>query len=117
MKTIEAYKCNYCTKIYDTKSSCKSHEYRCYFNPRTKSCASCVCLKFDEYEYKSSHLMAIRTCIKNKDITGKLRTKCSDHLFNDGKNGMAEFESVKRKYSPLPFVLSFLSEIGMEPDL
>jgi hypothetical protein len=46
------------------KDSCKSHEYRCYFNPRTKSCASCSFFNYSDYKYATGHSIAIRTCFQ-----------------------------------------------------
>jgi len=40
-KKIIRYKCDYCKKTYANKSAAKRHEWRCFFNPATKSCATC----------------------------------------------------------------------------
>lgn len=32
MKEVRAYKCNYCSKIYENRLTCISYEYRCYYN-------------------------------------------------------------------------------------
>jgi len=44
MKTITAYQCQYCAKVYARSVTAKSHERKCYFNPATQSCASCAFL-------------------------------------------------------------------------
>ena len=75
MEEINAYKCKYCDKIYGNKKSCKSHEYRCYFNPKTRSCASCGFPVRKTINGNKSH-MVINICLANVDITKHLKTKC-----------------------------------------
>lgn len=41
-KEITAHQCDYCTKIYIHKSSAKRHEKVCFYNCKTKSCATCA---------------------------------------------------------------------------
>jgi hypothetical protein len=113
MKTITAYKCNYCTKIYDTAGSCKSHEYRCYFNPRTQSCASCVCLKYDYYRYNPSRSIAVRTCLKNVNIAEKLQTKCEQYCSNAEDGIMEKINEAERGYNPISFVKAHLKKHGI----
>jgi len=80
MKTITAYKCQHCGKIYEKNQSCKSHESKCYFNPKTFSCASCAFKIFGEYKMPNDHFTNVRTCMLNFDITSRLKTKCSQHI-------------------------------------
>jgi hypothetical protein len=42
MEQITAYKCSFCKKINTNKSTIKTHEKKCFFNPETKSCATCL---------------------------------------------------------------------------
>ena len=41
MKEIKAYQCDYCTFNMKTKASVINHENKCFYNPKTKSCATC----------------------------------------------------------------------------
>jgi len=42
MNVITAYQCEHCrTKVYAHRSSARSHELRCFWNPRQMACASC----------------------------------------------------------------------------
>jgi len=43
MKTVTAYKCEFCHhgRPYASQSACAAHEDRCFHNPATRSCATC----------------------------------------------------------------------------
>lgn len=41
MKAITVFECDYCKKLYRSKSGILKHEKRCFHNPVTKSCISC----------------------------------------------------------------------------
>ena len=41
MRKIMAYQCDWCNKIYKTKSAMAKHEKRCFYNPAVKSCWTC----------------------------------------------------------------------------
>lgn len=41
MKSITVFECDYCKKLYKSKSGILKHEKRCFNNPVTKSCISC----------------------------------------------------------------------------
>ena len=43
METITAFKCSHCPKkIYTEAKQAKAHEKQCFYNPITRSCASCL---------------------------------------------------------------------------
>jgi hypothetical protein len=42
MYEVKAYHCSFCKKYSTAKSVIKTHEKKCFWNPETKSCASCV---------------------------------------------------------------------------
>lgn len=113
MKEINAFQCNYCTKIYESKDSCRSHEYRCYFNPKTKSCASCVCLKFEYYKYKLGHSMGVRTCLKNMKISEKLLTGCEKYCSKAEARIVEKINETEKYYDPIPFVMAHLKKHGI----
>lgn len=114
MKQVLSFKCNYCNKIYALKDSCRSHESRCYFNPRTQSCASCRFLKFKDYEYASGHHVAIRTCLRNYDVTRKMKTRCSGYLDKKLKADKAMMKEIQGHYDPNPFTQTILDKFKME---
>lgn len=79
MEAITAFKCAHCGKLSKSKESCHSHEYRCYLNPRTKSCASCSSLEISQKEYKPGYVIDCRVCLAGFDISKKMKTGCSNY--------------------------------------
>jgi hypothetical protein len=41
-KEITAYVCEYCDKVYRSKSGVREHEKKCFANPATKACRTCL---------------------------------------------------------------------------
>ena len=41
MKQITAYRCDFCKKVTVRKDRARQHELRCFYNPESKSCATC----------------------------------------------------------------------------
>jgi hypothetical protein len=81
MEYISAYSCEFCNKIYSKKSTCKAHEQKCFFNPNTKSCASCdfLYLSHDRTD-KLGHNIVIQKCYRGIDISHKkLKTACQEY--------------------------------------
>lgn len=77
MKKIQAFRCEYCTKIYENRGSASSHERKCFFNPSTHSCASCALFELRKVEFSLGHFFEIQVCLVNEDVSNKnLRTKC-----------------------------------------
>lgn len=72
MYEVKAYRCSHCSKLHGQKGNCKKHEVKCFYNPDTKSCASCG---HHHYDWTAN------TCLKGHDIDGpkKLRTQCKDY--------------------------------------
>jgi len=90
MKKVESYHCSYCNKLYEKKSSCKSHEYRCYYNPKTRSCATCAYIDSVLFDFKPGNFNAYFACLLNNDITSiKLTTKCDSYKNNKDYNSHA----------------------------
>ena len=114
MKQISAFSCSHCNKIYALKDSCRSHESRCYFNPKTQSCASCRLLKFKDYEYTSGHHVAIRTCLRNYDVTRKMKTRCSGYLDKKLKADKAMMKEIQGHYDPGSFIQPILNRMKAE---
>ena len=114
MKKVEAFKCAHCTKIYLSKETCRKHESKCYFNPRTQSCASCRLLQFKDYEYTSGYHVAIRTCLRNYDVTRKMKTRCSGYLYKKLKAGKAMMKEIQGHYDPNPSIQPILDKFKTE---
>jgi hypothetical protein len=99
MKEVKSYQCEYCRKLYELKASCRSHEYQCYYNPRTRSCASCAFLRLEYQEYKPHHTVQFQTCLINEDISKfKLKTSCPNYLNNKYKEDRDIMNAVFEDY-------------------
>jgi hypothetical protein len=112
MKKVNAYKCDHCSKIYENNSTCKAHEYKCYFNPRTKSCASCAFNLIEAASImKDNSLIQFPSCMVNVDISKKgLQTRCSKYLnrkYREDKEIMLE---VRSTYNPKSIIDSFIEK-------
>ncbi len=84
MKKITAHQCEHCGKVYENPASCRSHEYRCYYNPRTKSCASCAFFRQEEQPFDQETLFKYRACLVNVSMQKRgLQTQCP--LYMDRK--------------------------------
>ncbi len=44
MKTVSAYQCKYCQRYGKDKKRILKHEAQCFYNPRTRSCGTCIYL-------------------------------------------------------------------------
>ena len=78
MKEVRTYKCKFCKKIYENKSTCSSHEQRCYFNPKTQSCAACAYyVGIESMERNGTHIK-FKACSQNHSIEKELKTNCLD---------------------------------------
>lgn len=116
MKKVDSFKCSYCGKLFDAKDSCRSHEYKCYFNPTTKSCASCAFLKFDDYQYKPNFSISVRTCMHNKDVTRKMKTSCENHYPKAELNSSVKIKHVESFYNPIPHVKKHMEKAGLKTE-
>ena len=67
------YQCNFCSKIYASKSYCeKHHEPVCFRNPLRKSCGTCKNFReFDGYDYD---------CKSGIDLSHKLKVECFSYV-------------------------------------
>lgn len=77
MEEINAYKCDYCGKIYARSKTCKGHEESCYYNPMTRSCASCKHLILEKKYISSGEYSGYQVCRAGGDVQEKgLRSGC-----------------------------------------
>lgn len=112
MKEIKAFKCEFCGKVYEKIVTCKSHEYKCYFNPRTKSCASCAFQKLENGKIIDiGTIFSFPSCNLNINVAKMgLQTKCSkyfDKKYSDDKDIMLE---VIKNYDPKPIMKSYIEK-------
>lgn len=115
MQTIQAFKCRYCGKVYENSNSCISHEYKCFFNPNTKSCASCAFKIYQDYCMPNGNFTKIRTCILNVDITGKLKTKCDKYLNVNDPEAIRCIQHSKNSYFPSLVISKHIDRIMKIP--
>lgn len=85
MNQIVAFQCQHgrCRKIYDNRKQAKAHEKKCYFNPATRSCASCenFVLSTSSAPEKPLHTITEQKCLKGVDVSHrKLRTACPTYV-------------------------------------
>lgn len=112
MKEVQAYQCDHCGKIYKQEKSCLSHEYRCYFNSRTRSCASCAfnAVETGKIVQSGVHFNFI-SCMMNVDIPKVgLQTKCPKYLnmkYRDDKDIMSQ---VRQQYNPQKIMTSYVEK-------
>lgn len=114
MKKVTAFKCAYCTKIYLSKDSCKRHEKKCFWREETKSCATCIFERYKDYEILPSHSTSIRTCLRNHDISAKLKTACLDHHFKKAKCDLQQMKKIRANYNPEPIITPILERYRVE---
>ena len=110
MKTIEAYKCNYCNKVYQLKKSCQAHENRCYSNPKTRSCASCIFLKKSDFAYQPGYFVYLITCLRNHNTPKCLETACNDYHYKKAKCDLKAMQQIRAAYNPEPFIRPHLEK-------
>ncbi|MFH2074087.1 MAG: hypothetical protein ABIJ57_01895 [Pseudomonadota bacterium] len=89
MKKVQAYKCDFCEKVYLSRSGATKHEARCWLNPARKSCATCghVITYTDMKTYnKAWECLAVKDIIPFKQkIEGcREHTKNESGIFDDG---------------------------------
>jgi hypothetical protein len=78
MYNITAHHCDFCPKIYENKGTGRLHERKCFWNPATRSCASCAFLDLLRYDFENGNVTDFQVCLKMVDISNKLKTGC-DH--------------------------------------
>ncbi len=70
MKTLSVYECDFCGRYGKTKKPILKHEERCYYNPNTRSCGTCVHLN----DWTCSRGVVFEN--KENRQTQRLRTRC-----------------------------------------
>lgn len=80
MKIVKAYKCEFCRhgRPYASKSSCETHESRCFYNPVTHSCATCWYLKMGHQLIEKGLSRAFWYCNRQENVADFLTTACKN---------------------------------------
>ncbi|KJF45365.1 hypothetical protein [Draconibacterium sediminis] len=105
MKKIEVYECSYCEKrSYKLKASCAAHERKCFFNPVTRSCASCAYSRFSNFSVHKGAFTKLGTCLLNENILEKKRTQCEKYLSRDDRRVWLSIFVAQIKYNAIPYV-------------
>lgn len=110
MIKVNAFQCAFCTKIYLSKETCRKHECRCFWNPKTRSCASCIFEQYKDYRIMQGHSTSIRTCLRNHDISAKLKTACPDHHFKEAKRNINQMNEIRANYNPETYITPILEK-------
>ena len=112
MECIIAFKCGFCNKVFSNKGSCRSHEYKCYFNPKTKSCAGCAFFLYEVTNYKKGYNVCYQACMNNIDITKKLKTDCDFYLPKKYSDDTEILNEVREKYKSEIFIKAAVERIS-----
>jgi len=99
MNIITAYQCEFCSKVYTNKETTRKHEAKCYYNPTTRSCASCVFLAKKSIEAQKFQPVEFLVCLMNHDISDKLRTGCPTYQ----RSTLCEETGLKTNLPPISF--------------
>ncbi len=76
MKKTIINQCDFCTKTSFNKASIKAHEKKCFYNPITQSCATCLW-------FSKNHVSGLSVCFVGesfesvKGVNHILRTRCN----------------------------------------
>ena len=75
MEKVNVWKCDFCKRTSFNKGSIRKHEKKCFYNPETKSCATCLW-------FSPLHGIGPLKCFKeglketNEGSKQKLETQC-----------------------------------------
>jgi hypothetical protein len=87
-----------------------SHERKCYKNPDTKSCASCLFLKQEHIQYIQGYSFSLLTCLRNHNTPNKLKTGCNDYHYKKEKYEIKVMQQIKEAYNPMPFIQPYIGK-------
>jgi hypothetical protein len=84
VKEITAYQCDHCAYTKPKRAAAKRHERTCYYNPATRSCATCgnFSVIYSEYDVYmgdgmvDQELCKERWCEAFEERLDRRRTKC-----------------------------------------
>lgn len=81
---IKMYQCEHCRKtLRKTKKGINNHESKCFYNTKTKSCATCVNLSNAICATSIDEKRNKRRCMKDINIIKSLKTNCDCWSLDD----------------------------------
>lgn len=102
MKQVIINKCDFCRHVSFYKSNLNRHEKKCFYNPATKSCATCLWFSplYSFHEFQCYPIRCFAKKIKEipEDYRMKLKTKCKKwmnidiYFMNETKDNQNEME-------------------------
>ena len=76
MKEVKTNQCDFCSKTSLNKGSLRVHEKKCFYNPLTQSCATCLWFsRTYGFETIECYVGEVKDC--NKSLKPKLKTRCN----------------------------------------
>jgi len=117
MEKVEIYKCDFCKRTSFYKASIKAHERKCFYNPDTHSCATCLWLN-------TNHVRGPMACLVGESfeavrgIKPILRTRCNKWInvavVEDIEVSLNEYDVLSQIMSGNPKTLDTISRIKAE---
>ena len=77
MQEVKTNQCDYCTKTSFNKGSIRVHEKKCFYNPVTKSCATCLWFSQKHVSGPTNCLVGESYDLSVNRLKSILRTKCT----------------------------------------
>lgn len=76
MKEVKINQCDFCDKTSFSKGNLRQHENKCFYNPATQSCATCLWFgRIHGLEPNECYVGELKDC--NKSLKPKLKTRCN----------------------------------------
>jgi hypothetical protein len=77
MKEVKTNQCDFCTKTSFDKGSIRVHEKKCFFNPVTQSCATCLWFSKKHLNGPPTICFVGETYVSVNEFKSILNTKCT----------------------------------------
>lgn len=77
MKEVKTNQCDFCTKTSFNKGSIKTHEKKCFYNPVTQSCATCLWFSKKHLSGPPTICFVGETYVSVNEFKSILNTKCT----------------------------------------
>lgn len=77
MNEVTIFQCNYCNKTSFNKCRMKVHEKKCYHNPTTQSCATCLWFSRKHFEGPQIRCLVGEVFATVNEINTILNTNCN----------------------------------------
>ena len=117
MKQVNIWKCDFCKKTSFQKELIKKHEKKCFHNPDTHSCATCLWLNTNHMSWPAACLVgqSFESVKEDKPI---LKTRCNKWInvavVEDIEVSLNEYDVLSQIMSGDPKTLDTISRIKAE---